>query len=238
MRKTLPKHIREVQDSNCEITIKEIFPRVFHLEYPSQKELTLAFCRFQEYYESPEFRNKIFTWDEYATWYQTHYSRKSFTYYRDWSGFNIPSKVLKPFYNKTFKGITKQEQQILKLFKDMQNKRFYIIGTYKRGIKKDLEATLKHEVGHALYYVSNKYRKNVNDLIDRLLSQTAFDKISKDLEKMGYHPSVFKDEIHAYTLANLDELTQKGFASTRLNQLSKGINKVFEEVYQKDEKNI
>jgi len=55
--------------------------------------------RFEEYYESPRFKGRIFTFDEYRKWYVKNSPKGKktgrFTYYSDWSGFNIPSYALK-----------------------------------------------------------------------------------------------------------------------------------------------
>jgi hypothetical protein len=85
----------------------KILPYNIHLlVFDNQYDLASTFLRFQEHYESPEFAGKVFTLDEYKNWYINHSPRASkdgvFTYYEDWNGFNIPSKILKPFYGGKF----------------------------------------------------------------------------------------------------------------------------------------
>lgn len=76
---------------NC----KEILPHIFHVNFSSQEELASTFLRFQEHFESPSFKGKIFSLDDYKRWYIKHspngQKTGEFTYYSDWSGFNIPS---------------------------------------------------------------------------------------------------------------------------------------------------
>ena len=48
---------------------EELVKDVFHLAFPSRYLLTSTFLRFQEHYESPHFRGKIFTREEFEDWY-------------------------------------------------------------------------------------------------------------------------------------------------------------------------
>jgi hypothetical protein len=48
---------------------KEIAENVFFLVFEKKSELTKTFLRFQENYESPKFRNKVFSLREYKSWY-------------------------------------------------------------------------------------------------------------------------------------------------------------------------
>src|ERR1035437_10032699 len=131
---------------------------IFLLEFETQFELTSTFLRFQEFYESPEFQGKIFTLKEYKKWYTK--VKGKFSYYTDWGGFNIPSKVLKLFYLGKFDPQSKSEKQLLDLFKDDKGK-FYIIGTYRRNDRKWKDSMIMHETAHALFSLDIKYRTQV-----------------------------------------------------------------------------
>src|SRR3989344_6116167 len=102
----------------AEVTKKNVYLVVA----PSQYQLAATFMRFQEHYESPYFRKKIFSVEEYMDWYAR--KRGNFTYYKDWSGFNIPSWVLAPFYEGKFDPLLEKERVFLKLFSGIQDK-FY-----------------------------------------------------------------------------------------------------------------
>ncbi len=41
--------------------VHSIHPQIFLLSFPTQEYLAKTFLRFQEHYESPEFRGKIFS---------------------------------------------------------------------------------------------------------------------------------------------------------------------------------
>lgn len=169
--------------------VHEIIPRVYHLEFETQLDMTSTLLRFQEYFESPKFRKKIFTMKEYINWYSGEHNG-IFSYFDDWNGFNFPSNTLKPFYDKKFKGITKREKSILNYFKSKRGK-FYIIGTHLEdgGVE-----SLSHEISHAIYYINSEYKNNVNSI----LSKIDLTELNNEISNIGYHKSVWLDEIHAY----------------------------------------
>lgn len=168
------------------MNIKKITNNIILIDFKTQKDLTQTFLRFQEYYESPKFKNKIFTIGQFKNWYAQEYG--AFTYDSDWAGMNIPSYVLEPFYKGLFDPLTKKEKKFLNLFKERTDN-FYIIGTYNKG--KD---TLDHEVCHGLFYTIPKYK---NEVLKELKKYNLND-LKKWLLKIGYCKEVIDDECHAY----------------------------------------
>ena len=174
----------------------EILKNIFLLKFDNNSELGTTMLRFQEFYESPKFRGKIFTFDEYKKWY-TEDGKKKFTYCTDWTGFNIPSYVLKSFYEGEFDPLSSNEKQILRMFKGMK-KDFYIIA-----VSKQSEFLVDHEIAHALYYTNKDYKKKV----DRILLKYDVDNIKKELRATdGYCEEVLHDEVHAWSLDKNIEL--------------------------------
>ncbi len=123
---------------------KEIFPGVIHLEFPSQEIMAATFLRPQEYYESPRFRGSIFSLEEFKKWYISE--KGAFTYEKDWPGFNIPSYILKPFYEGKFDPLSEGEKEFLDIFRGKAEP-FYIIGTSKENPPEYMD----HELAHALF---------------------------------------------------------------------------------------
>lgn len=106
--------------------IKQIFPGLFAIEVPNQRDLALLFLRVQEFYESPnpKFQNNVFDIADFLQWYEKssyHLNideqsngkskgksiektlKKSIdAYVNDWSGFNFPLSVAKNCYMKLF----------------------------------------------------------------------------------------------------------------------------------------
>lgn len=171
---------------------------IFLAEAPTQHVLASTFLRFQEYYESPKFRGKFFSLEEFMDWYAEECG--NFSYYQDWGGFNIPSSILKPFRVGKFDPLSTKENLFLKLFEKIQEP-FYIIGVVKPF---DL-TTLKHEFVHGLFYTDEAYR-------DRVLSEIKTLNIrifEKALKNAGYHPAVHKDETNAYATTGIKGLIKK-----------------------------
>jgi hypothetical protein len=188
---------------------------IFLLEFRTQKNLTSTFLRFQEFYESPKFQGKVFTLNEYKKWY-TKVNGK-FSYYKDWGGFNIPSKILKPFYAGRFDPLTIAERQLLNLFKDTKGK-FYIIGTYKFDDMKKRARMLKHETAHALFALDVAYKAKVLSV----LKEFDTTKIKNVLRKTGgYAENVLNDEINAYVLSGSEKLNTyiPSFIKVKLDNL-------------------
>ena len=179
----------------------KITDKIFLLIFENQHEIASTFLRFQEHYESPKFRGKSFSLGEFKAWYSS--LRGDFTYYTDWNGFNIPSYILKPFYEGQFDPISDEEKEILNLFRDVGDD-FYVIGIHKD--MKNVSSFLKHEIAHGLFYTDSQYK----DRVMEILSEFNLDEIKDELRsKGGYHEEVLDDEVHAYSLGSVGKLKSK-----------------------------
>lgn len=179
----------------------------------SQIELGETFIRFQEYYESPnpQFRNQIFTLGSIKHWYSVQYGGD--LYSNTWIGFNFPSSVLIPFKNGLFDPLTDQEKTLLDLLK-YRNDTYYVIGAQSK-------TTLRHELSHAMYGYSEKYRNEIDTFLYE--NKRKFDKIRKYILDKGYHREVINDEIQAYVTDNDDS-----FILNNLDpELISGLNKIY-----------
>ena len=176
----------------------EIRNRVFQLEFDNQLELASTFLRFEEFYESPKFKGKIFTLKEFKEWYTKE--KGAFTYYEDWPAFNIPSSVLKPFIEGKFDPLSKAEKELISLFKNTTGI-FYIIG-----VVAGADSFCNHELAHALFFTQPDYKKQV--LIVLIKYDTSA--IKQELRGMsGYCEEVLDDELNAWILTLSDELKAK-----------------------------
>ena len=194
-------------------------PQLFLLSFARRDTMCRAMLRFQEHYESPKFRNKIFTLAEFKRWYPRSLGLKRFTYYSDWGGFNIPSSVLKPFYAGQFKALSPAEKRILNTFKDQRGK-FYVIATAAQGSL----ATLHHEVAHAIFYLDADYRTQATRAVGRL-NRKEYRAFTAYLAKIGYTKQVFVDEAQA-TLASASTAELKRLGPSMALQ-SKALRKLF-----------
>jgi hypothetical protein len=161
------------------------------LEFSSQKDLTSSMLRFQEYYESPKFRGKFFSLDEFISWYKKTKNGR-FSNFSDWSGFNFPSKILKAFRNGNFGKLTRRERIVLNSLP--KEGKFYVIATHKSRDKNWDQSVMDHEVAHSLFYLNKNYRRQALKILEKVKLKPIF----KYLKKLGYAKSVFLDEAHAY----------------------------------------
>lgn len=181
--------------------IKEISKNLFLVKHNNRKESALSFLRFQEFYESPKYKNKKIKINEFYNYYKKKYKR--FTYHKDWAGFNVPLKIINAFKKKH--NLFEKEKQIFSSFN--KNKNSYIIGVNK----KEPKNTYMHEVAHGLFYLNRNYKKEVL----ALLKNKDLNDIKKVLLKMGYHRSVLSDEIQAYMCFSLKDLKNYGLKNIK-----------------------
>lgn len=184
------------------MTKKKVGKNIFLLTFDSSQEAARNLLRFQEHYESPKFRNKIFSLDEFKKWYTKYRKETEFTYYTDWTGFNFPSYVFMPFYSGAFRNLTIEENRVLNLFRN-ETGPYYIIGISK-GDKK----TLKHELMHGLFYTNQKYQHKALEIIGSHKDVETLDTIRSYLSRLGYHADVIEDELHAYIATEFDRLEE------------------------------
>lgn len=187
---------------------------IYLVRFSSQYEITSTFMRFQEYYESPRFRGRVFSWEDFMDWYAKQ--KGNFTYFEDWNGFNIPSHVLAPFYAGKFNPLMKKEEKLLSRFKNMGGN-FYIIGTWRTG----KEGDLNHEITHGLFYCRPDYQRQVR----RCMRHFDTSVIKRELLKLGYHSAVIVDEINAYVLNDIGGLKDTKLSGVR--HLRIALRKIF-----------
>ena len=167
--------------------------------FDKREQMCKTLLRFQEYYESPKFKKKIFTLKEFKAWYAKSKGLKKFTYSQDWNGFNFPSYVLRPFYQGKFKLLTPAEKKILSTFKNNKGK-FYVIATASHG---DTH-TKEHEIAHALFYLDKQYKVDMRQAVESL-NKNDRKKFESYLKKLGYDRSVFMDETQAYIISYTEQ---------------------------------
>lgn len=170
---------------------------IVHLVFPNQYLLASSLMRFQEYYESPKFRGKSFSYEEFMDWYAKQHS-DTFTYFDDWAGFNFPYWAADSFTgalgskeNLVYTELRKQEISI-------GSREFYVIGTTKNNT-----SLMAHEIVHGLYHVSPNYKARVTALWEK--HYKVLEPLRKWLLSVGYHKSVFADEANAYVLTGMPD---------------------------------
>jgi hypothetical protein len=199
----------------------------------SQYEVTSTMLRAQECYESPgkDFQDKVFSLEDFMDWYAQTYG--NFTYYRDWSGFNLPISYIKKLSK--FKNKTKKEKALLESVKDIR--KGYLIAIYKQDPEK-LE-TFYHEFSHNLFNLNKEYTFLSTVHVYNHLTKKILERVYKSLKNNGYCDKVLMDEIVAFSI-NQVGMKRKHFTefTTKKDKkqmivLSKTITKMFFEFVNK-----
>jgi hypothetical protein len=185
---------------------------IYLLRFKTQYELASTFLRIQEHYESPRFSNRVFTLEQYMDWYAAEYG--AFTYFEDWSGFNVPSSALEPFYDGRFDPLLEKEKRLLHEFRTLKG-RFYVIGVYT-------EQDLTHELAHALYFTDDVYREDVRKVMHGFDTSA----LRTQLATSGYARHVVADEVQAYIVAPSGKV---GARSRALAPLRRRLRALFRE---------
>lgn len=181
-----------------DIKILQPFKGLIHLIFPDQYSLTSTFIRFQEYYEgqSDTIRGHHFTLDEVMDDYVQRFG--NFTYFEDWSGFNIPGEIFDKIV-KIFGGDLRVKEEILVnviaevLDNRNTDEKYYVIGTHPKNDQ------TKHELAHALYYLDPGYQGLVDWFIQQIEPKYKSPLI-KWLFNEGYSLTVVNDEINSYLI--------------------------------------
>jgi hypothetical protein len=181
---------------------QKVLDHIYLLDFKDPLELSKTFLRFQEHYESPKYRGKTFTLKEFKAWYSEAFGEGRFTYHYDWNGFNIPSYVLKAFYE---------------IFKSVEEP-FYVIG-----VSKGDKTTIQHETAHGLFYTNEAYKAKVLKVLDSL----DLSKFKKELRHLGYCNAVLLDEINAYMLDNRKSFGKADLSAEPYQSAMKRLKRLF-----------
>lgn len=174
---------------------------VFLVRFETQYALASTFLRFQEHYESRQFRHRVFSLERFMDWYAERHG--AFTYYEDWAGFNLPSTAFDAFRTGRFDPLLQKERRLLRMF-EREPRPFYVIGTAS-------DAELKHELAHALYFTRPDYRREVRAAVRGQDTST----LEQRLGEMGYHSSVIADEVQAYLVSGARGVPTRDLAPLR-----------------------
>ena len=188
--------------------------RIVHLHYDTRERLCSDFVRLQEFYESPfdDIRGHFFTLDQFKERYSA--DRGGFTYFTDWSGFNVPGNVVIEFRDKFYAGMREEEWGLLfSIDKDdkfvyRRDPNFYVIGTFGRDPEKN--NTVNHELAHAYFYLYPAYKAKQLAVIETMNPET-LERVSQKILNMGYDQSVIYDEVQAYLGTGFDEAARDFF---------------------------
>lgn len=162
--------------------------------------MAMFFLRCQEYYESinPDFCGQSFRILDYISWYVQYTNASTFTYPKDFIGYNLPSdSITKCLVNIPEGDINKYDYLMMDLVAKLGNEsngKFYIIGSMRKDI------TYHHELAHALYYLEPEYKKAMLMITGHLPEK--FKREIFNILATIYADKVFNDELQAYLATN------------------------------------
>jgi len=207
--------------------VKEVCPKIFAVVIKNNYDRAMLFCRYSEFYESPykEIIGKDISLEYLMKIYIKKLKDTSFRYHHHWDGYNLSSKIIQNAYN-TFTHKTEYDTIMFNILNFCKTKfnnnedEFYVIGVEK------LEGEItRHEISHALYYMNDDYKSEINMLIKNMDIST-YKLIKKKLIKLGYSSkkNIIDDEIQAILTGQLDEKFNK---IHRIREYNKYFVKVF-----------
>ena len=183
------------------IKIEKLVPRVYVTTFDTQYALCMAFVRIQEFYESPKFKGKVFSLEEFMDYWSEEFGNGSFTYPSVWGGFNLPGSVILEWFGNFIAEKQEIRHKELELIKEIilavgsieELSKSYIIGVHSKSEK----ASTEHELAHAIYHLYPEYKDSCDNLIEKL-PKLVYAKSRAKLVMAGYGRSVLDDEMQAY----------------------------------------
>lgn len=177
------------------------YKNIFQVSCRDSYDLSMIFCRAQEFYESPLFaiKGKHFDIFTFQKLYSKHFGDGVFSYALDWCGFNIPGHILDKFFTVHPRGYEQSEydkvfSKIIEMIYSLRDKasKYYLIGAHAND-----SATIQHELCHAFYYINTEYKQKV-DAIIKTIDNDILSSVKELLLRKGYNKNVIFDEINAY----------------------------------------
>jgi hypothetical protein len=191
------------------IETEKIGDNILLLTFDTRYEMGMTFVRLQEYYESPEFKGKYFSLEEFIDYWCKN--SIAFDYPVRWRGYNLPSQSIQEWYTRFVlcRGDIREKENILlnTIFTELdfntnEWKDFYVIAVSKTESEEDRKNVIDHELSHALYTLSPEYREKCDSILENEFGDDEGGKIKRYLElclsQKGYHEDVFEDETVAY----------------------------------------
>ena len=203
--------------------IERLAPKIYALIGDTSTEVASVMIRIQENYESPKFRNKVFTLQEFIPWYMEKRGKDTFTYFNDWAGFNVPGHIVRRFMNGKFNPLRPQEQWLVDQIRELDIKdKFYLLGFAEGDAR-----VRKHEMAHGLFYTSRKYKQEVLKAMEGHSTVEKIGVFLDHLRQTGYHDEVLVDEYHAWTLTDGEYLKKLGIWNAELDILKAKLEDIF-----------
>jgi hypothetical protein len=209
--------------------IKVIDKNIVSLTFENFRDQSISLFRLSEFYESPyeEIRNQRTGIDDFLYFYMTQ--KGKINYFSYWDAFNIPGYSIVSFIDHFRFDLTRTEKTLFSEIIDLvdENEPFYLISALK-GRKSDFE----HEFCHAKYFLDEKYRTKVQEIIDSI-PKKLYNKFKDNLVKCGYSndEQIIVDEINAYLSTSSRKYIRNNFVyDDDIEKYQKKLKKLFKKM--------
>lgn len=209
--------------------ISKLTSNIYILTFSSRYELCMSFVRINEFCDSPRFKNKVFTLDEFMDYWVKKNNSKCFEYPAKWNAFGLSCKDLLDWFSQFKMEQGKVRDKEKKIIEKILTKvsvdalrKTYLIAMYNGHSKREKKRLLEHEIAHAMYFLDPVYRSSCNALIDKI-DRKSLRLIKRTLFSMGYSSGkgVVWNEIQAYL--STDGMTK----NQSLSGSNQSVNRVF-----------
>jgi len=229
MSKKQKSPYRELAMSKTKPRGKTILRNVIVISFRNKRLLGTAFFRVQEFYEGRGVVGKVVPIGHLISYYTEN---GVFMYTLDNEGYNVPGNIVELFKQKHT--LYPLEQTLFDLIDSLKiSSKFYVIGVF--GTKTvNRNAIVNHEIAHALYYLSSKYRREVKQILEKVDLSGVF----ATLRSMGYSKKVYYDEANAYLTTGAAPIESYGADIAHLKDTIKKLKKAFRWItreYKKDQ---
>ena len=187
-------------------SLKRIAPKLWHLHFDSQYDMAMHLLRFNACPGDTKTPHEFFTIAEFKKCYKKYKKTKTFTYPKDWAGFNVSSDIFEPFLQNpiiSFPDKNARDELMLGIVKtiiSIDGKIFSMISTFGKQSISDY----KHEIAHAFYFLNKNYRKKMRKNIAEI-SKLELEKFYKILIKFSYtsNKQALDDEFQAFAATGI-----------------------------------
>jgi len=201
------------------MNLSKLYSNIYLLAFKTQYDLCMSFVRVNEFFDNPDFKDRVFALDEFMDYWVKKNKTSCFEYPKRWEAFGLPIRNILKWnaefgYKLSYNGIRDKESKIIEAIvkgipiNDLKNQ--YLIGIHREGKKRIQKRLMDHELAHALYFLDPIYRESCKSLVKKL-SKKSFDHIKNSLMSVGYDggDGTVINEAQAYLSTGI---TQNGHA--------------------------
>ena len=183
----------------------KITKHILHIDFPTQRELTLAFMRVED--DGFPWEGRPFTVGEF----RQHYSEQhgGWTYEASFQGVCVDAENLREHIDGLFDPLLFEEEQLVDAVRYRIARPLMLVGTYEGGHNRhrgEYDPVIDHELAHALFATDPTYRRAARAQTRRKGTEV----LRHYLLSKDYDSSCIDDEAQAYLIGSHRYLESRG----------------------------